>query len=420
MNFRPKPIDGLTLRGIIKTDTARPTGRHITGGNTTLKNKLIRLGAAALALTMIAALAGCGSAGTSGSASASASTSGSAASEDVPEMVDIDYSKYIDENGFWKDIRALDYVTLPQYKGVEIPAEEIEPTEEELESNRQSLLSQWASYNEITDRAVEDGDTVNIDYVGKVDGVEFTGGNTGGAGTTVTIGVTSYIDDFLEQLIGHKPGETFDVNVTFPDDYSDSTDLEGNTLVLAGKDAVFTTTINYIQGDELIYPEMDDAFVAENLQATYGWATAAEAEEGIANAIRESKKYNYLLDYLSENAQITEVPEAIANNMREAQLASVNNQAASYGISVDTLMMLSGYGSEDEYLAMLEEQLPEAAKFSLIRQAIAEQEGMTVDEAELQEMLGDNYQTYVDTYGLNYIKQDVMIGKVDQLLLDEN
>lgn len=384
-----------------------------------MKNKMIRLGAAALALAMIAALAGCGStSGTSGSAS----TSGSSAStsEDVPETVEIDFSKYIDENGFWKDIRALDYVTLPQYKGVEIPAEEIEPTEEELQSNRESLLSQWASYNQITDRAVEDGDTVNIDYVGSVDGVEFTGGNTNGAGTTVTIGVTRYIDDFLEQLIGHKPGETFDVNVTFPEDYSDSTDADGNTVVLAGKDAVFTTTINYIQGDELIYPEMDDAFVAENLQATYGWTTAAEAEEGIATAIRNSKKYNYMLDYLAENAQITEVPEAIANNMREAQLASVNNQAASYGVSVDTLMMLSGYGSEDEYLAMLEEQLPEAAKFSLIRQAIAEQEGMTVTEEELQEMLGDNYQTYVDTYGLNYIKQDVMIGKVDQLLLDEN
>ena len=384
-----------------------------------MKNKMIRLGAAALALAMIAALAGCGStSGTSGSASTSGSSA--SASEDVPETVEIDFSKYIDENGFWKDIRALDYVTLPQYKGVEIPAEEITPTEEELQSNRESLLSQWASYNQITDRAVEDGDTVNIDYVGSVDGVEFTGGNTNGAGTTVTIGVTRYIDDFLEQLIGHKPGETFDVNVTFPEDYSDSTDADGNTVVLAGKDAVFTTTINYIQGDELIYPEMDDAFVAENLQATYGWTTAAEAEEGIATAIRNSKKYNYMLDYLAENAQITEVPEAIANNMREAQLASVNNQAASYGVSVDTLMMLSGYGSEDEYLAMLEEQLPEAAKFSLIRQAIAEQEGMTVTEEELQEMLGDNYQTYVDTYGLNYIKQDVMIGKVDQLLLDEN
>lgn len=384
-----------------------------------MKSKMIRLGAAALALTMTAALAGCGSAA-SNSASGSSSTSGSGASQDVPEMVEIDYSKYIDENGFWKDIHALDYVTLPEYKGVEVPAEEIEPTEEEMDSNRQSLLSQWAYYDEVTDRAVEDGDTVNIDYVGSVDGVEFTGGNTNGAGTTVTIGVTRYIDDFLEQLIGHKPGETFDVNVTFPEDYNDSTDADGNTVVLAGKDAVFTTTINYIQGDELLYPEMDDAFVAENLQSTYGWTTAAEAEEGIATAIRNTKKYNYMLDYLDQNSKITEVPAEISEYMREAQLAAINNQAASYGISVDTLMMLSGYGSEADYLTMLDEQLPEAAKFSLIRQAIAEQEGMTADEAELKELLGDNYDSYVEAYGLNYIKQDVLIGKVDQLLLDEN
>ena len=71
-------------------------------------------------------------------------------------------------------------------------------------------------------------------------------------------------------------------------------------------------------------------------------------------------------------------------------------------------------------LAMLEEQLPEAAKFSLLRQAIAEQEGMTVTEEDIQEQLGDSYDSYVETYGLNYIKQDMLIGMVDQLLLDEN
>lgn len=418
MNFWPEPLDGAALRAIIKNDTARPPGRPKTGGNTTLKNDMIRLAAAALALTMTVALAGCGSDAASGSGSSSAaSTSGSS---DVPEMVDIDFSKYIDDNGFWKDIRALDYVTLPEYKGLDIPAEEIEPTEEEVEETIQGILSQWAEPTQITDRAVEDGDTVNIDYVGSVDGVEFTGGSTGGAGTSVTIGVTSYIDDFLEQLIGHEPGETFDVNVTFPEGYNDSTDAEGNTLVLENKDAVFVTTINYIEGDELVYPEFTDEFVAENLQATYGWTTADEARQGIITGLTESAKYTWLLDYLEENAQVTEVPAAISEYMREAQLASINNQAASYGISVDTLMMLSGYGSEADYLAMLDEQLPDAALFSLIRQAIAEQEGMAVTEEELQGLLGDNYDAYVEQYGLNYIKQDVMIGKVDQLLLDEN
>ena len=381
-----------------------------------MKKNLMRLAALALALSMTAALAGCGQAPASGSASGS----GSSAAGEVPEYVVLDYSKYIDENGFWKDIRALDYVTLPQYKGLKIPEEEIVPTDEVVDQNIQSILSQWAEYNQVTDRAVEDGDAVNIDYAGSVDGVEFTGGNTGGAGTTVTIGVTQYIDDFLEQLIGHKPGETFDVNVTFPEDYSDSTDAEGNTVVLAGKDAVFTTTINYIQGDELIYPELTDEFAAENLEAAYGWATAEAVRQGVYDELYAANKYNYVFGQLDANAEITEVPEAIENNMREAELATINNQAASYGVSVDVLMMLSGYGSEDDYLAMMEEQLPDAARFSLLRQAIAEQEGMTVTEDELKEELGEDYDSYVEALGLNYLKQTIMTIKVDQFLLDEN
>lgn len=94
------------------------------------------------------------------------------------------------------------------------------------------------SYSTDTSLTVEDGDTVNIDYVGTVDGVEFDGGSTEGMGTDLVIGSGSYIGDFEEQLIGAHPGETVEVNVTFPDDYY-STDM-------AGKDAVFTVTINGI------------------------------------------------------------------------------------------------------------------------------------------------------------------------------
>jgi trigger factor len=90
-----------------------------------------------------------------------------------------------------------------------------------------------------TDVAVADGDTVNIDYVGTVDGEEFSGGNTQGMGRDLTIGSGSYIDDFEEQLIGHYVGETVEVKVTFPDSYSNNEDL-------SGKEAVFETVINGI------------------------------------------------------------------------------------------------------------------------------------------------------------------------------
>lgn len=101
-----------------------------------------------------------------------------------------------------------------------------------------SANSSTDTYSTDTSLTVEDGDTVNIDYVGSIDGVEFDGGNTNGAGTDLTIGSGLYIDDFEEQLIGAHPGDTVEVNVTFPEDY-------GNEE-LSGKDAVFEVVINGI------------------------------------------------------------------------------------------------------------------------------------------------------------------------------
>ena len=95
------------------------------------------------------------------------------------------------------------------------------------------------AYSTDASLTVENGDTVNIDYVGSVDGVEFDGGNTQGMGTDLVIGSGSYIDDFEEQLIGAHPGDTVEVNVTFPDPYENNTDL-------SGKEAVFTVTVNGI------------------------------------------------------------------------------------------------------------------------------------------------------------------------------
>lgn len=93
------------------------------------------------------------------------------------------------------------------------------------------------SYSTDSSLTVEDGDTVNIDYIGYVDGEAFDGGNTNGAGTDLLIGSHSYIDDFEEQLIGAHPGDTVEVNVTFPEDYGHD---------LGGKDALFQVTINGI------------------------------------------------------------------------------------------------------------------------------------------------------------------------------
>ena len=106
------------------------------------------------------------------------------------------------------------------------------------EDSQESDTSGTSTLSTDTSLTVEDGDTVNIDYVGSIDGVEFDGGSTNGQGTDLTIGSGLYIDNFEEQLIGSHPGDTVEVNVTFPDDYS-SEDLQG-------QDALFEVTINGI------------------------------------------------------------------------------------------------------------------------------------------------------------------------------
>ena len=363
-----------------------------------MKHAMIRLAALALAISMAAGLTACGGSAASGSTSASSSATADSSSTSAASQVEIEYSKNLTEDGKWVDINLTDYVTLPDYKSITIPADEINPTEEDLESQRQAFVEQYATPTEITDRAVEDGDQVNIDYVGSVDGVEFTGGNTNGAGTTVTAGSTAYVDDFLTQIIGHTPGETFDVVVTFPDDYNDSTDADGNTIVLAGKEAVFKTTINYIEGDP-IYPEFNDAFVTENLQSQYGWTTADQADEEIKNTLTEYNKAQYLQNYLLENAQVKEVPEVIMNTLLEQSEGNLNNSAANYGLSIDYLLTMYGYESLDAFREDFKTQYTDQIKLQMIYEAIADAEGLQPTEDDLKDVFGDNYDLALETYG---------------------
>lgn len=116
--------------------------------------------------------------------------------------------------------------------------EEVTETPEVTEAADATTTPEAPSYSTDTSLTVKDGDTVNIDYVGKIDGTAFDGGSTNGQGTDLVIGSGSYIDDFEDQLVGAHPGDEVEVTVTFPDDYS--------AADLAGKEAVFDVTVNGI------------------------------------------------------------------------------------------------------------------------------------------------------------------------------
>jgi len=354
-----------------------------------------------------------GSAQTSSAQTSSATSDSGASSTDTSSDFSFAPSDYLEENGHFKSVTALDYVTLPDYKNISVPADVHTPSDADVQEQIDSLLKELASPEHLTDVTVQDGDTVNIDYVGYIDEVAFENGSTKGQGTTVTIGVTTYIDDFLQQLIGHKPGETFNVEVTFPDDY-------GNTA-LNGKNAVFVTTINYVEGAELI-PSLTDELVSENFSA-YGWTNIAEMNEGIRKGLSESAVSDYLETYLKNNSKIANLPDCIMEFQENSILDRYNSYATYYQVSLDEILSSIGFDSREAFLKDAHDDLRAGGEYYLIIQAIAEQEGMTFTADDLAAYFEDStgsadYSTYEEEYGIGYLYFVLSNTKVLDMITD--
>jgi trigger factor len=327
----------------------------------------------------------------------------------------------IDDNGFWENVTALDYVELCDYEGILIPSDVHEITEEAVQTEIDTILADYTYDEQVTDRSVTDSDTVNIDYVGSIDGVEFENGSTDGAGTDVTIGVTDYIDDFLEQLIGHSPGESFDIEVTFPEDYGDED--------LNGKDATFAITINYIV--ETVLPDLTDEFVLNHLASDYGWSTVVEMETDIRSDLQKSATLNYIQEYIVENTNIISLPEELLEYQKKALISYYQDYAEYYSMEIEEfLSTYLGVETTDELIQENLADMTEAANFRLIIQAIAEDAGISVSDEDVaayfETYLGsDDYSEYEEYYGMPYLKlvvlnQAVMDYLEDKAVLESN
>lgn len=372
-----------------------------------MNKNLIRLGSVCTCLALALSLAGCGASSSSSSSSQAASGSSSA----VEDHSDV-YSAYLNDDGTLKGVDSAALVTLPQYKGISVPAEEYTITDDELNTQINSILDQYATYDQIKDRAIEDGDVVNIDYVGSVDGEEFSGGNTNGRGTLVTAGSDAYIDDFLTQIIGHTPGETFNVEVTFPDPYENNPDL-------AGKDAVFVTTINYIQGDKQV-PELTDEFVSQTAAlADYG--TAQGMKDTIRTSMENNKADNYVLQKVLDACQFSEFPADLVDQLVNVSMAQFESQASAYGLDMETARSMMGYDSEDAQREAMTASAQEQLKTVVMLEAIAKAEGLTVDEDALTNYFSTNvgtsdYSAYQTYYGRGYLCQAVLLDSAMELV----
>ena len=381
--------------------------------------------AAALCAGMALSLAACSSTAASSQSAASSEAAGSEASSAASAPVDHDplaqkaadfnYSAALDENGYFTGVRALDYVTLPaDYKALSVSAADVQVTDDELQTNLDYILSQFAETEQDTESTIQNGDSVNIDYVGSVDGIEFTGGNTNGQGTTVTAGSTQYVDDFLTQIIGHKPGETFDVVVTFPDGYDDSTDANGDPIKLAGQEAVFSVTINYIA--KSVTPELTDEFISKNIDPKYG-STVEEFKDTVRKDVADANLEKYVTNYLIQNSVYAdELPEAVTEYSSMMVLnyycgyASAKNQTLTQFIQENL--------DADSIQALLDsnkEAIDNQAKRFLLYQALAEDQGLDCTDDDVKayfEDLGNtDYSDYQNFYGTNYLRMNAVGDK---------
>lgn len=319
---------------------------------------------------MGALMTGCGNADTD---TAETTQESMAESETGTEAGTEDYGP----EAYLSGINVADYVTLGEYKGIEVSVDAPVVTDEYLDSYIDYVLQSNMVTTEITDRPVEEGDIVNIDYEGKIDGVAFDGGTA--QGYDLTIGSGTFIDGFEDGLIGAETGETVDVNVTFPENY------QGEEV--AGKDAVFTVTVNSISVQTL--PELTDEFV-QGLDV--GVNTVEEYRQYAYDLLMEEEQATHdsnaeiaVLEAVMAGSQIQAPPEDMTNRYYNRIIDNMTYYASLYGYDLETFLSMQGT-SEDA----IRESAAQAGQEIIVMQAIADAEGLSVTDEELDAEIETN------------------------------
>ncbi len=298
------------------------------------------------------------------------------------------------------------YCELGEYKGVEFTKTQTEVTSEMVQSRVDELLETYTTTTAVTTGTTVNGDTVNIDFVGSIDGVEFDGGSTQGAGYELTLGSGTMIDGFEEQIVGHEVGETFDIDVTFPESYG-SEDL-------AGRDAVFSITINSILEKEV--PVYNDEFVA-----TYtDYATVTEYEQSIINELTEDATaydayYNKIaiMSVVVSGTNINEYPEKEMKELIDDTMADVSADASEYGYDLETYVIAKyGMASEEDFRTYITGVVEDYMKEKIVVCAVAKAENIRVTDAEIEEyreeMIANTGLTGDGEFEKTYSEEDVV------------
>lgn len=302
-------------------------------------------------------------------------------------------------------------VTLGDYKGVTVEKTIQSVTDEDVQNEIDNAL---ANYPVEVDQAAKEGDTVNIDYVGKIDGEEFDGGSDQGA--DLKLGSGKFIDGFEDGLIGARKGETRTLNLTFPEDF---------TQDLAGKAVEFTVTVNAVKEP---LSEPTDQWVADNIEgydniADYKAGIRSEQEESNEQTAENQVRYAAWTQVI-DNCTINEYPETLVEVGKKLYEQQVETYAKYAGMELDAYIESSGL-TQEEYQSNMEEYGKNVAAQALVCQAICDKEGFAIGDDDYQKALQDMLTEYgctedelIQTYGQDNVEQSIMLNRVSNLILE--
>ncbi len=309
-------------------------------------------------------------------------------------------------------------VTVGKYKGIKIRKYEYNVTDADVDRDIENTRERTAESVDVSDRPAALGDTVNIDFEGKTDGVAFEGGTA--QGYDLTLGSGQFIPGFEESVAGMTLGETRDINVTFPEDYQQET--------LKGKPAVFTVTLHKITGKKLA--PLDDEFAkkmgSETLEAYRAKVRERLERNAAARGLNETE--NSILTEIAKEAS-AEIPEAMIERQEDAAMQRMEYNLMYQGLRLDDYLQYIG-STREEYKKNFAEEARREVLHQLIIEKLIGDEHIEATEEEIEKKIAEQaasvgkeaeeYKKTLDPRQRDYIESDIKVTKLFDLLQANN
>ncbi len=309
-------------------------------------------------------------------------------------------------------------VTIEKYTGIKIDKYEYTVTDADVDKDIDATRERFAESVEVTDRPAQNGDIVNIDFEGKMDGKAFDGGTA--KGYDLTLGAGQFIGGFEEQVVGMNAGETKDVNVTFPEDYQ--------AAELKGKPAVFTVTVHKISAKVL--PALDEEF-AKKVGSDGVEAYRAKVRERLEKAAASrslNETENAIITEIAKTAK-AEIPDAMIEKQEEYSMQRMEYSLMYQGIKLDDYLKYVGQ-TRDEYKKHFEEEARRTVLNQLIVEKLIKELKIEATEEEVAAKIAEQaasvgkeaeeYKKTMDPRQTEYIEGDIKVTKLFDYLQANN